>query len=172
MKFVFTMMLTVNCFLMVSAQQYDSAIKKAAMEMGNALVKKDGEKFLAYMHPSMVNLAGGRKELKVMADSAFKVIEQVGGRVSRISFGNPSSVIQYKRTLQTVITQQMLVTTLMGNAELSSALIAISIDQGKTWTFMDTNLFSVRQIKSAMPDISPDLIIPKLPAPKFIPSGQ
>jgi hypothetical protein len=85
MKFVFTLILAVNCFLAVSAQQHQSAIKQAAMEMGNALVKKDGERFLSYMHPSMIRLAGGKTQLRVMADSAFKVVEQVGGRVSRIS---------------------------------------------------------------------------------------
>lgn len=172
MKFVFTMLLTINCFLAVSAQLYHSAIKKAAMGMGNALVMQDGEKFLNYMHPSMVSLAGGKTKLKVMADSAFKVVEQLGGKVSRISFGDPSSIIQYKNTLQAVVTQQMFVTTLLGNAEFTSALIAISADKGKSWTFIDTNLFSVRQIKSVMPDISPELVIPKLPPPKFLPNGQ
>ena len=172
MKFIFTLIVTFNCFLAINAQQHHSAIKQAAMEMGNALVKKDGERFLSYMHPSMISLAGGKTQLRVMADSAFKVVEQVGGRVSRISFGNPSPVLQHRNTLQAVISQQMLLTTLLGNAELSSALIAISADKGKTWTFIDTNLFSVRQIKSAMPDISPELAIPKAAPPKFMLNEQ
>jgi len=172
MKFVFTLILAVNGFLAVSAQQHQSAIKQAAMEMGNALVKKDGERFLSYMHPSMIRLAGGKTQLRVMADSAFKVVEQVGGRVSRISFGNPSPVLQFKHTLQAVILQQMILTTLLGNAELSSALIAISADKGKTWTFIDTNLFNISQIKSAMPDISPELVIPKAAPPKFMLNEQ
>ena len=172
MKFVFTLILAVNCFLAVSAQQHQSAIKQAAMEMGNALVKKDGELFLSYMHPSMIRLAGGKTQLRLMADSAFKVVEQVGGRVSRISFGNPSPVLQFKNTLQAVISQQMFLTTLLGNAELSSALIAISADTGKTWTFIDTNLFNISQIKSAMPDISPELVIPKAAPPKFMLNEQ
>jgi hypothetical protein len=159
MKFLFSLILVVNCSLSVSAQQHQSAIKQAAMEMGNALVKKDGERFLSYMHPSMIRLAGGKSQLRVMADSAFKVVEQIGGKVSRISFGNPSQVLQYRNTLQAVVSQQMLVTTLLGNAELSSSLIAISADKGKTWTFIDTNLFNVSQIKSAMPDISPELVL-------------
>jgi hypothetical protein len=172
MKYIFTFMFTVNCFLAVSAQQHHSAIKQAAMEMGNALVKKDGDRFLSYMHPSMISLAGGKTQLRLMADSAFKVVEQVGGRVSRISFGNPSPVLQYRNTLQAVISQQMLLTTLLGNAELSSSLIAISADKGKTWTFIDTNLFNVKQIKSAMPDISPELVIPKAAPPKFMLNEQ
>jgi hypothetical protein len=66
----------------------------------------------------------------------------------------------------------MFLTTLLGNAELSSALIAISADKGKTWTFIDTNLFNISQIKSAMPDISPELVIPKAAPPKFMLNEQ
>jgi hypothetical protein len=150
------------------AQQHSSSIKQAALEMGNALVKKDGDRFIQYMHPSMVNLAGGKTQLKEMSDSIFRVAEQIGGKVSKISFGSPSPVITYKNMLQAVITQQMTVSTLLGNAELSSAMIAISIDKGKTWTFIDTNLFSINKIKTAIPDISPQLVIPKSAAPKFI----
>lgn len=157
---------------LVTAQQHQTTIKQAAIEMGNALVKKDGERFVSYMHPSMISLAGGKTQLRLMSDSIFKVAEQIGGKVSRISFGNPTAVITHKNTLQAVITQQMLVSTLLGNAELSSALIAISSDKGKTWTFIDTNLFSISKIKSAMPDISPQLVIPKPAPPKFMLNEQ
>ncbi len=150
------------------AQQYSSFINQAALEMGNALVKKDGERFIQYMHPSMVSLAGGKEQLRAMSDSIFKLAEQLGGKVSKISFGSPSPVIMYKNTLQSVITQQMTVFTLLGNAELSSAMIAISVDKGKTWTFIDTNLFNINKIKTAMPDISPQLVIPKAAPPKFV----
>jgi hypothetical protein len=151
----------------VHAQQHSSSIKQAALEMGNALVKKDGDQFIKYMHPSMISLAGGKAQLKLLSDSIFKVAEQIGGKVSKISFGSPSPVITHKNTLQSVITQQMVVSTLLGDAELSSALIALSTDNGKSWTFIDTNLFNLNKIKTAMPDISPQLIIPKAAPPKF-----
>ena len=156
----------------VSAQANPSAIKSAAIAMGNALVKKNSDQFLSYMHPSMFKLAGGKEKLRVISDSALKVFEQFGGKVSRITYGNPVEIISYKKTLQSVITQTTTLTSFIGDAELSSSLIAISNDNGKSWTFIDTNMFGIKEIKAAMPDISPALVIPKSAAPKIVLKDQ
>jgi len=57
------------------AQATPSAIKAAAIAMGNALVKKNSDQFLSYMHPSMIKLAGGKEKLRVISDSALKVFD-------------------------------------------------------------------------------------------------
>jgi len=156
----------------VSAQATPSAIKSSAIAMGNALVKKNSDQFLSYMHPSMIKLAGGKEKLRVISDSALRVFEQFGGKVSRITYGNPAEIIAYKKTLQSVISQTTTLSSFIGDAELSSSLIAISNDSGKTWTFIDTNMFGIKQIKSAMPDISPSLVIPKAAPPKIVMKEQ
>jgi len=158
--------------VMTSAQVSPSEIKAAAIAMGNALVNKNSEQFLSYMHPSMFKLAGGKEKLQLVSDSALKVFEQFGGRVSRITYGNPAKIISYKKTLQSVIPQTTTLSSFIGDAELSSSLIAISNDNGQSWTFIDTNMFGIKQIKSAMPDISPSLVIPKAAAPKIIMKEQ
>jgi hypothetical protein len=155
-----------------AAQATPSAIKAAAIQMGNALVKKNSDQFLSYMHPSMFKLAGGKEKLRVISDSALKVFEQFGGKVSRISYGNPAEIVSHKKTLQSVISQTTTLSSFIGDAELSSSLIAISNDNGKSWTFIDTNMFGIKQIKSAMPDISPSLVIPKAAPPKIVMKEQ
>jgi hypothetical protein len=147
--------------------QHASSIKTAALDMGNALAQKNSPKFIGYMHPVMVELAGGEKQLRLISDSALKVFEQFGGRVSKITFGNPGEVVKHKKMLQSVIPQTISLTSFMGDVELSTSLIAISEDDGGKWKFIDTNLFSVKEIKSAMPDLSPALVIPKSAPPKI-----
>jgi hypothetical protein len=149
------------------AAQHAFKIKAAAMDMGNALVQKNSPKFIGYMHPVMVELAGGEKQLRLISDSALKVFEQFGGRVSKITFGNPGEVVKHKKMLQSVIPQTISLTSFMGDVELSTSLIAISEDDGGKWKFIDTNLFSFKEIKSAMPDLSPALVIPKSAPPKI-----
>jgi hypothetical protein len=156
----------------VFAQANSSGIKTAAIAMGNALVKKNSEQFLSYMHPSMIKLAGGKDKLKVISDSALKVFEQFGGKVSRITYGNPAEIISYKKTLQSVISQTTTLSSFIGDAELSSSLIAISNDNGKSWTFIDSNMFGIKEIRTAMPDISPALVIPKSAPPKIVMKDQ
>jgi hypothetical protein len=147
--------------------QHASAIKSSAMEMGNALAQKNSKKFISYMHPVMLELAGGEDQLRMISDSALNVFEQLGGKVSRISFGNPSEVVNHKKLLQAVIPQTMTLTSFIADIELSTSLIAISEDGGKKWQFIDTNLFNIKQIKTALPEISPALVIPKSTPPKI-----
>jgi hypothetical protein len=103
----------------------------------------------------------------MISDSALKVFEQLGGKVSKISFGNPGEVVNHNKILQSVIPQTMTLTSFIADIELSTSLIAISEDGGKNWRFIDTNLFNIKQIKSAMPEISPSLVIPKSSQPKI-----
>jgi hypothetical protein len=149
------------------AQNGQSQIRQAAFEMGKALVGKNSEIFLSYMHPTMILLAGGKDQLKVITDSALTVFEQFGGRISKINYGTPSEIIEHKKMLQAVLPQSTFLTSPIGDVELSSSLIAISKDNGKNWKFIDTNVFNISKIKAIMPDISPKLVIPKQQAPKF-----
>lgn len=166
-----TIKCTVFClFFLVGVSafgQHASAIKSSAIEMGNALAQKNSKKFISYMHPVMIELAGGEDQLRMISDSALNVFEQLGGKVSRISFGNPSEVVNHKKLLQAVIPQTMTLTSFIADIELSTSLIAVSEDGGKKWQFIDTNLFNIKQIKSALPEISPDLVIPKSTTPKI-----
>lgn len=147
--------------------QHTSAIKFAAMEMGNAFAQKNSKKFIDYQHPVMIELAGGEEQLRSISDSALKVFEQLGGRVSKINYGNPSEVVNYKKVLQAVIPQTLTLTSFIADIEIATSLIAISEDGGKNWRFIDTNLFNIKEIKSAMPDLSPALVIPKSAPPKI-----
>jgi len=147
--------------------QHASSIKTAAMEMGNALAQKNSQKFIGYMHPVMIELAGGEEQLRMISDSALNVFEQLGGRVSKISYGNPGEVVNHKKILQSVVPQTMTLTSFIADIELSTSLIAISEDGGKSWRFIDTNLFNIKQIKSTMPEISPSLVVPKSTPPKI-----
>jgi hypothetical protein len=165
--FMHGLLCTLLFFSTTVSGQHASAIKAAAMDMGNALAQKNSQKFIGYMHPVMIELAGGKEKLRMISDSALNVFEQLGGKVSKISFGNPGEIVNHKKILQSVIPQTMTLTSFIADIELSTNLIAISEDGGKNWRFIDTNLFNIKQIKSAMPEISPALVIPKSTPPKI-----
>lgn len=168
MKFYTTIFIGIFLLLSsVASGQHATTIKAAAIEMGNALAQKNSKKFIDYQHPVMIELAGGEDQLRSISDSALKVFEQLGGRVSKINYGNPSEVVSHKKVLQSVIPQTLTLTSFIADIEIATSLIAISEDGGKNWRFIDTNLFSVKEIKSAMPELSPALVIPKSTPPKI-----
>ena len=95
-------------------------------------------------------------------DSVNKYREQYGLKVRQILIGNPSPVITYKNVMQCTISQTTTVEAMMGSIEMESVLVALSND-GKTWYFVESNLFRQKDAKAKLPELSPDLVIP---APK------
>jgi len=43
------------------------------------------------------------------------------------------------------------------------------MDKGKSWYFIDTNVYKADKLKTILPDISPKLIIPPPKKPKLVP---
>ena len=155
-----------------AAQPMSSAIKAQAVDMGRALVAQDLETFGKYMHPSLVEIAGGPAKMRQMADTMNKVFRQFGASVTRILFGNPASVVKYKKTLQTTLPQTTYLATSFADVELQTTLVAISPDQGKHWYFIDTNVYKESDLRRHLPEISPALAIPPPQKPKMIPKEK
>lgn len=159
-------------FFTAHAQNENSAIKAQAMEMANALIKKDYTAFSKYVHPKLVAMAGGTKKLIQRLDTANAAAKQFGAEIKRVNIGNPAKIISYKKELQTTLPQTTEMTTAMGNIILESTLIAMSDDKGKNWRFLDTSIYSVKDIKKAVPELSPDLVIPPAKPPRLVPNKQ
>jgi hypothetical protein len=48
-------------------------------------------------------------------------------------------------------------------------MIVISPDDGKTWWFIDTNVYKADKLRNILPDLSPELVIPPMKKPKLVP---
>ncbi|MBE7172037.1 MAG: hypothetical protein INR73_15730 [Williamsia sp.] len=171
MKFVVSLLL-VAALLPVQAQNQRSVIKGQALEMARALLKKDFPAFSKFVHPKLVAAAGGTNKLVERLDSANALAKQFGAEIKKIHIGDPKEPIAYKNTLQTTLPQSSEMATPMGNVVLETTLIALSADGGKNWQFLDTSVFSVKEIKRSVPELSPDLVIPPQKPPKIIPNQQ
>lgn len=164
--------LLVICLMVVTglqAQNHASTIKAQAMYMVRALVKKDFPAFTKYMHPKLIEMAGGKEQLIQRMDTANKVAKQFGAEIKKILIGDPGPIIKYKDELQATLPQTSEMKTGFGNLTLETTLIAISIDNGKNWYFIDTSIYNVKEVKKSLPNLSPDLVIPPMKQPKFTP---
>jgi len=152
------------------SQNQNTIIKTQAMDMANALVKKDFPAFIKYMHPDIIKLAGGKDKVLQKMDTVNTMATQLGATIKRIVIGNPGKIISYKNQLQVTLPETSEMNSGFGNLTLETTLIAISMDAGKNWYFIDTSIYSMKDVKKAMPDLSPELIIPPLRPPKFTPA--
>ncbi|HEX4851095.1 MAG TPA: hypothetical protein VFV08_09830 [Puia sp.] len=152
----------------IFCQNLQTTIKIQAMDMSRALINNDFATFSTYMYPKIVSFAGGKDKMKSDMDSASSAMKQFGVAFKRILIGNPGAIIHFHDQLQCVVPQTTTMQTLMGDLEAETSLIAISTDNGKKWFFIDTNVYRVDKIKNALPELSPDLVIPPQKSPKLI----
>lgn len=171
-RLLFTVMISVIGGMQLYAQPMSTIIKTQAIEMGRALVNNDLPGFRKFMHPDIIKEAGGAEQMKMISDSAMSMFKQIGGSIKRISYGNPATIVTYKKELQTTLPQTMYITTSFADIEMESTLVAISRDKGENWYFIDTQLYRNEQAKKKMPLLSPDLVIPPPSKPRMIPKEQ
>jgi hypothetical protein len=165
-------MLLLMASLHGQAQPLATVIKTQAIDMGRALVNHDQATFMRYMHPDMKALAGDNGKIKQGMDSAFTLFEAMGGKVNRISYGDPAEVIKFHGQLQTTLPQVTSVSTSFADVELSSTLLAVSMDGGKNWYFTDPHAYKAAAAKITLTPLSPKLVIPPPQAPKITPKNQ
>ena len=152
-----------------SGQNLATTIKVQAMDMGSAFMKNDFATFSKYMHPNIIAFAGGKDNMKSKMDSAAIAMKNFGITFKRYWIGNPGEIIDYKGQLQSVLPVSTTIKTPLGEVIAETSMIVISMDNGKNWYFIDTNVYKVDKVKNALPDLSPKLVIPPQKQPKFIP---
>lgn len=90
-----TFLFATACF----AQPANTVIKTQAMDMVKALLRKDFPAFVKYMHPKIIDLAGGKDKLISRMDTMNVTAAQFGAEIKKVLIGNPSDIIHYKNEL-------------------------------------------------------------------------
>ena len=148
-----------------SSQNLATTIKVQAMEMGTALVRNDFNTFVKFMHPDIITYAGGKEAMKLKMDSAFLASKRFKVSVEKYWIGSPGEIIKYKNTLQALLPQSTTLKTPLGEMIVETTMIVISPDNGKSWWFIDTNVYSLEKMKDVLPDLSPKLVVPPMKKP-------
>ena len=159
----------VMCLLYVTTSaQYETIIKTQAMEMARALLAKDVEKVVQYLPPKLVEASGGKAKVLSVRDSLNKFMLQFGAEIQKVTIGNPTKIISYKDQLQSTVPQITRIKFMEGAVVIESTLLAISEDKGQHWYFVDTNIYRSGKLKEALPNLSPELVIPPMKKPEII----
>ncbi len=174
MKKILTLLFFSTIVLIISlrgiGQNLSTTIKVQAMDMAKALMRNDFATFSKYMHPGIIEFAGGKEKMKNKMDSADAAMKQFGISFKRYWIGSPGKVINYMNQLQSVLPQTTIMKTPLGELIAETYLVAISIDKGKNWFFIDTNMYKADKLKTILPDISPKLTIPPQKKPQLVPT--
>jgi hypothetical protein len=156
--------------LCTRAQNHSTTIKAQALDMAKALIRNDFTTFVKYMHPRIIDYAGGKENMKVKMDSAYQAMKRFNIRFKKYWIDNPGQVLEYKDQLQAVLPVSTTLVTPLGEVTAETSVIVTSNDNGKNWWFIDTNVYHADKLKGILPDLSPRLVIPPQKKPKFGPA--
>jgi hypothetical protein len=169
-KYIFLLLANLVVFVCAYSQPPETIIKIQAMDMARAVLAKDVDKIVYYMPPKLVADAGGKEKMMIARDTVNKYMKQFGAEIKKVTIGNPGKIISYKKQLQTTVPQTTEASFMSSTVILQSTLIAISEDGGRRWYFVDTNIYRENKLRSSLPDLSPELVIPPMSMPKIIPN--
>jgi len=163
-----TVVAVVLCQNLAIAQNVNAVVKAQANDMARAVMAKDVNKLAGYMPPKLLAEVGGKDKLMVARDTVNKMMKQFGAEIQKITIGEPSRMVTYKKQLQTTLPQTTEIKFMASKVFMESTLIAVSEDKGAHWYFVDTSVYRGDKVKSALPDLSPELVIPPMKKPRIV----
>lgn len=152
----------------------DDAAKKSAQDLARkcaeATVTNDVATVIDLTHPQAVAALGGREKAIKRTQDELKKAEQDG--VKMLSFDEvkpPAKIHVSKQAQYCVVPIAFRIKIGDKKFRLRTALIATSIDSGKTWKFVDLSM-GEKNVRRFLPDIPAELEFP--PKADLIPEEQ
>lgn len=138
-----------------------------ADKMGNAFVTADYPAFAEFTHPTIVIMMGGKEKMTAEIQRSFELIKSDGVKFEKVTYGIPSKMIQFEGQLQCTIPQMIDMKVKEGTVTANSVLIAVSMDNGENWYFVDPTGNDIATMRKVIPTLSPALTIPVSIDPSF-----
>ncbi|ASB50434.1 hypothetical protein [Alkalitalea saponilacus] len=139
-------------------------IKSEAEAMANALITKNHEAYINYMHPVLIEAFGGK--VKVLETLNQGILH--GAEIKSIEFSNQSEPINYLNEIQCTFNQTIIMKYNENKILTNSTLIGISMDNGNRWYFIDAGSNTLIELQGHFPNLSDRLIIKPLSKPLLI----
>jgi hypothetical protein len=118
-------------------------------------------------NPNAIALLGGRQQAITILKAAMEELKSNGFRVTSFDIGQPSQPITSNQKLFSVIPTTMAMTLRKPHTRLTqkSFVVAISLDDGATWTFADGGTLTPSALSVIIPDLPSELRLPKPESP-------
>jgi hypothetical protein len=149
----------------IDSTSHGKNIKEQADKMGQSLLKKDYKGFAVYTYPKILAMMGGEDKMIEFLEKSAKEMAAEKMSISKVTFGEPSSIITNGKELQGTIPQTIELKMPDGRLVSTSTLIFISTDNGKKWYFLDTSGKDIQTMRKTFSNLSEHLVIPKKEEP-------
>jgi hypothetical protein len=135
-------------------------LKQQANRMGQAFINGDYKTFAQFTYPKIVTMMGGGRNMAAELAQITKDMKVKSMTFSSITFGEVSKIIKCGNELQATLPQHTEIKLPDGRVVSTSTLIAISTDNGSSWTFCDTSNKDMNTIRKLLPNLCKAIVVP------------
>jgi hypothetical protein len=156
-------MFSIGCALADSPVKVDSEaalIRRSAEENSAALVAGKYDRVVDFTFPKVVEMIGGRKKMVDLLRQGTEEMKTRGSRIQKVVVTEPTEIVRFGSKKVAVVPTTILVTVPEGTLRQNSFLLAISTDEGKTWTFLDGAGISRESLDQLLPDFPSTISLP------------
>jgi len=152
--------------------QDTAVVKKQAEIMGNAMIDNNYSVLIDYTYPKLVKLMGGKEKMLQYLKTGVQQMKSSGFRFKNAIIGSPGRFYTAGSEIHCLIPETLDIKTPKGTLVTNAHLLAISQDNGKSWTFVDISERTMATVKQLFPNFNHDLKIPKDTEPIFTPDDN
>jgi len=165
---VFTILFIALVSTSIKAQTQVEALINDAKEFNAAYLNADFESYVDMTIPSVTELAGGKEIMMENTKSSYNLLAKSGTATLSIDPLKPHKFMFAGRYLQAILPQKII--QQIGETKFSKTVyyLANSADEGKTWTFLDLEPYDSESIKTFVPSVNDDIVIPTVETPEVI----
>lgn len=161
LKLLYVLGLSLSLCSSTQADVHSKLIKETAERTNKALLAADYATVADLTHPKLVQAMGGRPKLIATIQSTVAQMKAQGITFKSAAIDNPTDAIAAKNGhLFAVVPFSISVALPFGVATQKSFLIANSIDQGRSWKFVDAGNVEPATLKQVLPDLPATLKLP------------
>jgi hypothetical protein len=165
-------MKTIACFVftllnLTAFAQHSAKIKAGADLITKASLQGDYETLIDHTYPKAIAMSGGRGAMLEIVKKEMEAMKQNGRGFKFASCGEPGPVYQSGKELHSVVPQYIEMLYKDGYLSFNTSMLAISNDEGKTWSFLSVGNIQLDRIQKMFPNLNKNLQIIKSSEPVF-----
>jgi len=160
--------LTFSLFALMATQtfaqnMYEKAIKESLHNYQQAILVKDYKTAASHLHPEIVEKGGGAELYADILKEEVSSYMNSGIKIMDFKTKAPGNPVAAGAEIHCIVPQE--ITMLFGEKYFLGVehLLAASMDEGKSWYFVDLKTFDSASLKEFIPNFNTALVLPKNP---------
>lgn len=144
--------------------QHENQIREDIGIYNKAYLEGDYDKYVKYTIQSVVQMGGGAELMKEVALAEAKLLEESNSKIVDLGPKWFSQTYESVGAIHVVVGQQLTLDIGDDTFVKTSYYLAESIDEGRSWAFIDLEPYNKEVLAIYIPGISEEIVLPELDA--------